>query len=202
MERIKTNYALSLNEKIALFGRPYYAGEPRTYFLGWRADYVGPRDPRYKTEGAHYDGAIIAEIPSASPIVSPAYETIKITPIGKNILPWPISWRPPRFSELSTLWPILAPSSQTSPQQIFIAPKMKTKSLAQIEAQRVRLLHLNGAYVGRDNTPAQLARAYKIDEITTRYYLNIKHWARATTMAMQRGEWDNVQVPQAVYMNK
>lgn len=63
METIKTNYALSLNEKIAIFGRPYYVGESRTYFLGWRADYVGPRDPRYKTEGAHYDGAIIAEIP-------------------------------------------------------------------------------------------------------------------------------------------
>lgn len=63
MEGIKTNYALSLNAKIAIFGRPYYTGEPRTYFLGWSADYVGPRDPRYKTEGAHYDGAIIAEIP-------------------------------------------------------------------------------------------------------------------------------------------
>lgn len=63
MERIKTNYALSLNAKIAIFGRPYYVGETPTYFLGWRADYVGPRDPRYKTKGAHYDGAIIAEIP-------------------------------------------------------------------------------------------------------------------------------------------
>lgn len=79
---------------------------------------------------------------------------------------------------------------------------MKTKTLAQIEAQRVRPLHLNGAYIGRDNTPVQLARAYKIDEITMRYYLNIKHWAGATTMAMQRGEWDNIPVSRAVYMNK
>ena len=76
---------------------------------------------------------------------------------------------------------------------------MRAKTLEQINKQYSRLIWANGCLVGRDNTPQQYARAAKLEEIATRYYFNIKHYFGATTMAMQRGEYDGYKVSRMIY---
>lgn len=78
----------------------------------------------------------------------------------------------------------------------------RTKTLEQLEEQRRRCIYANGAFYGQPITPTQRRRSDLIEEISTRYYFNMKHYFGATTMAIQRGEWDGFPVPASIYAKK